>query len=197
LDIFKSPLIIFAFGILAGILLLLIIRPEAKCDPVVFESNQGCIEGSDIATSSAKNMMVDVSGAVSNPGVYKLPEGSRVSDAVSAAGGLAEDKVNKELVSQGVNLAQIVHDGEKIYIPFQSDSLPISHSGSVISATDAAGMVSINNATFSELVSLPDIGEVRAKKIIDNRPYSKIEDLVEQKIIFQSTFDKIKDKIVL
>ncbi len=136
-------------------------------------------------------LVVDVAGQVEKPGVYKLPSGSRIGDAIVLAGGLSAD-ADREWVSKTLNMAQEVKDGEKVYIPGQSDN-PVSQSGGG-SATQS-GLVNINTASASELDNLEGIGEVRAQAIIANRPYASTGEIVEKAKVPQSVYDKIKDRL--
>lgn len=151
---------------------------------------------------SQKMISVDVSGAVAAPGVYKLKDGSRIEDVVMAAGGFTE-LVNKEYVSKYLNMAQKLSDGSKVYVPFAGEQVSGSQgSGTVagttaLSGTSASVKVNINTASQVELEALPDIGATRASKIISERPYKEVEDLLNKKIIGKSVFEKIKDSIVV
>lgn len=138
-------------------------------------------------------VVVDVAGAVEKPGVYKLPSGSRIGDALVVAGGLAAT-ADREWVAKTINLAESVKDGGKIYIP-EKDVNNVATSQQTNVLTKASGKVNINTASESELDSLPGIGGARAKTIIDNRPYGNIEELVGKAKIPQSVYDKIKDSI--
>jgi competence protein ComEA len=123
-----------------------------------------------------------------------LDADARVHDALVAAGGLTENADRK-----AVNLAAKIADGQKIYIPAIGES-PVQVLGSTVSGssgTDGSGLVSVNNASQSELESLPGIGPVTSQKIIDGRPYSSIEDLVSKKVVGQKTYDKIISLISL
>ncbi|MFH1955329.1 MAG: helix-hairpin-helix domain-containing protein [Patescibacteria group bacterium] len=181
----------FILGIVVGVLGFLIVTPSKKCDPVVFTKVGGCEDVKGVLSE----IVVDVSGAVVNPGIYKFPQESRISDAIKSAGGVLEDKVNKEYLSKNVNLAQVLQDSAKVYIPFEGDLSQTYHFGS---GTSVSGGVNINTASESELDSkLTGIGPVYAKKIVDNRPYSKIEELYEKNIIPKATFEKIKGEIVV
>lgn len=149
-----------------------------------------------------KEISVDVSGAVVSPGVYKLNEGARIEDAIAAAGGLSE-KANGEYISKFLNMAQKLSDGTKVYVPTSGDSPPVSAGGGsgagqgVVAGTNIQGKVNINTGTQAELEALPGIGPVTASKIISNRPYKQVEDLLNLKIVNKSTFEKIKDSLVL
>jgi len=147
------------------------------------------------AVSPTKNMeeqvVVDVEGAVIKPGVYKLGPESRFLDALAAAGGLS-DEADRDYVEKNINLAKKVSDGLKIYVPRVGEEI-LSSSG--LSGSSASSTININTASTGDLESLPGIGAVTAQKIITGRPYSSIDDLLNRKIVGQSTFDKIKEKI--
>ncbi len=151
-----------------------------------------------LVTTSQKTLSVDVSGAVSKPGVYDLSDGSRIEDAVALAGGFTEG-VNKEYISKSLNMAQKLSDGTKIYIPFEGEQPARIATQSVAGGgnTSNNSSVNINTATQAELESLPGIGPVTASKIISDRPYQTIEDLLNKKIVSKTVFDKIKDQLVL
>lgn len=140
--------------------------------------------------SGIKQISIDVSGAVVNPGVYQLEENSRVEDAVLSAGGFAEN-ANGEYISRNLNMALKLSDGMKIYIPIAGEK----YSGAVGSVAGVKTIININTATQAELEALSGIGPVTAAKIISARPYTKIEDLLTLKIISKKVFDKIKDLI--
>lgn len=137
---------------------------------------------------------VDVAGAVEKPGVYKLPSGSRNGDALVMAGGLSA-KADREWVAKSLNLAEVVKDGGKIYIPRQLGNSDIQRIGESVNQTSAK--VNINTASLGELDSLVGIGEARARTILDNRPYANTQELVSKAKIPQSVYDKIKDSIVV
>lgn len=143
-----------------------------------------------------KPIVVHITGAVPRPGVYALPQGARVQDAVSAAGGfLAEaDKEN-------LNLAQLLEDGEKLDIPFVAGFSPVIPTAvpEVIQATTE--LININTATSFELDTLPGIGPTTAQKIIDyrtqNGPFLSIEDIINVSGIGPGTYERIKDLITV
>ena len=166
-----------------------VLAPE-KVKVEIVKSNIG---NSDTVISEMQ-IVVDIAGAVEKPGVYKLPSGSRIGDALVMAGGLSA-KADREWVAKTMNLAEVVEDGEKVYIPaIQIISDSVSQKVSV-SESQKSGKVNINTASESELDSLEGVGEVRSKLILDNRPYSKVSDLVEKAKIPESVYEKIKDKI--
>lgn len=144
---------------------------------------------------SKKLISVDVSGAVAKVGVYQLAEGSRIEEAIAAAGGF-NDQANQEYISKHLNMAQRLMDGTKVYVP----SVGETWSSSIQTGTNVAGAqtlttVNINTATQAELEALPGIGPVAASKIISNRPYQRAEELLSKKVIGKATFEKIKDAI--
>lgn len=144
----------------------------------------------------SSKVLVDVAGAVKDPGVYELDANARVEDAVTGAGGLSNDADN-EYIAKYINMAQKVSDGGKIYIPKVGEKVSTGAVTLGVSTAAASSQVNVNSATQAELEALPGIGEVTASKIISGRPYSKIEDLLNQKIVSKSTYEKIKDSIVV
>ena len=133
------------------------------------------------------DVYVDVAGAVQNPGMFKLSAGSRVNDALTAAGGLSEE-ADRDWLETTLNLAAKVSDGDKLFIPTIRETEE---------KVGASGKININTAGSAELDTLYGVGPATAQKIIDGRPYSKIEDLVAKKAVSQTVFDRIKDEISL
>ena len=133
---------------------------------------------------------VDVEGEVTNPGVYKLNRESRIDDAITAAGGLTAE-ADVTWVEKNVNRAQILTDGVKIYIPNKQTSISFQD------ASDADVKIKINSATQKELEDLPGIGPVTAEKIINGRPFNRIEELTERKIISVRVWEDIKNMVEL
>lgn len=138
-----------------------------------------------------QSIVVDIEGAVIKPGVYKLSSDSRIVDVLAAAGGMSEE-ADREWVEKNINLAKLAQDGLKIYIPRIGEEILSSGEGAT-SQTNAT--ININTASASDLDTLPGVGAVTADKIISGRPYETVDDLLERKILSQSVFDKIKDKI--
>ncbi|MBI4039196.1 helix-hairpin-helix domain-containing protein [Candidatus Daviesbacteria bacterium] len=143
---------------------------------------------------SQKTISVDVSGAVNKPGVYRLTESSRIEDAIKIAGGFSQNS-NQEYISKYLNMAQKLSDGSKIYVPLEGEQ--ISNSPSAVMSATHDSKVNINTATQAELEALPGVGPVTASKIISDRPYQAVEDLLNKKIINKSTFEKIKDVTII
>jgi competence protein ComEA len=143
---------------------------------------------------------VELSGAVKSPGVYKLDLGSRVEDLLAKGGSLTEG-ADAEWVEKYLNRASVLIDGQKIYIPDQSEQSGVesdNNAGGDQTVNQVFGAVSeervnINTASQNELEALYGIGPVYAKKIIDNRPYSNIEELLDRKIVTQKIYDGNRD----
>ncbi|OGH06581.1 MAG: hypothetical protein A2171_01560, partial [Candidatus Levybacteria bacterium RBG_13_35_9] len=153
-----------------------------KSSDIKFETNS--------ASVSTENLIaVDIEGEVSKPGVYRLKQNSIIQDALVASGGLTA-LADREWVSRNLNLALKLSDGQKIYIPKQGETASGTALGlSVAGLTD---LINVNLASENELDKLPGIGPVTAGKIISQRPYSTIEDLLSKKVISQKVFDQIK-----
>lgn len=140
-------------------------------------------------TVSALQIYVDIGGAVKNPQVVELPEGSRVEDAIEAAGGLT-DKADLT----DINRAAFLEDGEKVYIPEVYDEDDVGDS-----QVRGDGKININTADFEELQELNGVGPATAEKIIgyreENGRFSSIEDIKNVSGIGEKTFEKFKDDI--
>src|SRR3989344_4108754 len=155
-------------------------------------------------------IVIDVSGAVINPGVYELNAGSRINDALNIAGGLSNE-ADSRYFYRNYNLSAFIYDQEKIYIPyfweirsgiFTENTRILNYLSAIPSIENAEttkpdDKININSATIDELDELPGIGVVTAQKIIENRPYSSIDELQSKKVVNKSVFENIKDEIVL
>lgn len=146
---------------------------------------------------AAAELCVHVDGAVESPGVYSLPAGSRVVDAVEAAGGMAGDAR-----SSGVNLAQVLVDGQQVVIPGADDEVaPAAAATAVPEGQVAGGPVNVNTAGVAELTTLDGIGEATAEKIIADReangPFVSIDDLKRVSGIGDKKLEAIRDDVCL
>ena len=145
----------------------------------------------EIESISMQTLMVDVAGAVVNPGVYSLPLNARVVEAIKAAGGL-----KKGADTSDINQARILKDGEQIYVY----PAALSGNGGVSrAAIRKNGPIMINRATVKDFESLDGIGAVLANRIVTyrktNGPFSAIEDLLKVPGIGQSKFAQFKEKL--
>ncbi|OGM19498.1 hypothetical protein A2686_01875 [Candidatus Woesebacteria bacterium RIFCSPHIGHO2_01_FULL_38_10] len=151
--------------------------------------------------SDVHELIVEISGAVENPGVYKLGNLSRVEDLLIAAGGLSAE-ADRVWVEKMINRAGKLTDGQKIYIPEHSDSASANFtSGSEAilggGSQEAGELININSASQKQLESLPGIGPVYAQNIIEQRPYSSVEELLSKGILKKYVYEKIKDKVTV
>ncbi len=196
--LFKQNLLIsglFAIGVVC-LLVGLIQYFSPKSETITFESAQE-VKSASTELEQNKHIFVDVSGEVNNPGLYEFEPQKRVKDALDKAGGLSSE-ADSTYISKNLNLAAPLADGMKIYIPRagEQSAAQLVTSGS---GTDTGGsnIISINNSSQSELEELSGVGPVTAQKIISNRPYGSLEELVSKKSIGQSLFSRIKDQISL
>lgn len=147
-------------------------------------------------------VVVEISGAVEKPGVYKLAGGSRIDDLLILAGGLSAD-ANRSWVEKTINRASKLVDGTKYYIPRegdQSEVLSANTGGGIKLDQDNFGgqgssLININSASLTQLDTLPGIGPVYGQNIIEQRPYSNIEELLSREVLRPSTYEKIKNLI--
>lgn len=157
-------------------------------------------------------IQVDISGAVESPGVYCFENGSSVIDAVKRANGFKQEAGYK-YISMRINLATVMIDNSKIYIPYEQDydckllSFTLPKEIIDISTPDVLPdesenetqreCISINTATNEELDSLDGVGPSTALKIIEGRPYTNIDELLNVSGIGEATLNKFRDLICL
>jgi competence protein ComEA len=146
-----------------------------------------------------ESIYVYVCGAVARPGVYELGKGSRLYEAVDMAGGMSDDADKTYL-----NMARELTDGEQVVVYTESEVESLKEQAIVeqsIAAEEKSGLVNINTADISELVTLSGIGQSRAEAIIDyrekNGAFGSIEDIKNVDGIKDGLFSKIKDKITV
>ena len=192
---------------------------EENADDSIEEASDALADNTEktenIETNDSQSFVVYVSGYVNNPGVYELSAGSRVIDAIDAAGGYS-----KEAYDNYLNLASLISDGQMIYVPSEEEVESGSIERGVASGADGSGaggvtggngggnggnssgsgaLVNINQASREELMTLPGIGESKADKIIayreENGRFSTPEGIMEISGIKDGLYNKIKDKI--
>lgn len=163
------------------------------------EANAQAEEATVSTEETAAMIYVDVGGEVKDPSVVELPDGSRVTDAITAAGGLTEQA---DLTD--INRAAFVSDGEKIYIPSQvseleDDGLSVGEGDGGGTAKSSDGRININTADSTQLQELTGVGPATAEKIIDYRKqngrFQSIEDIKNVSGIGDKTYEKLKDHI--
>lgn len=192
---------------------------EENADDSIEEASDALADNTEktenIETNDSQSFVVYVSGYVNNPGVYELSAGSRVIDAIDAAGGYS-----KEAYDNYLNLASLISDGQMIYVPSEEEIESGSIERGVASGADGSGaggvtggngggnggnssdsgtLVNINQASKEELMTLPGIGESKADKIIAYREangrFNSPEGIMEISGIKDGLYNKIKDKI--
>ena len=145
-------------------------------------------------------LVIDIGGAVVDPGVYRLPADSRVGDAIAIAGGYGP-RVDAGRVAAELNLAAPLTDGQHLTVPSRDDIAPSgSANGPASGGTTTGGLIDLNRATTTELDTLPGIGPVTAAKIVASRgssPFTTIQDLRDRKLIGQKTFDGLRDLVIV
>lgn len=176
-------IIILAIILISSLIIKCTAKPNTK---VIADDNKN----KDVKTEKLEdNIIIDISGEIKNPGIYKMKGKVRLYEIIDKAGGLKE-----EANINSINQARYVKDGEKIIIPSSRNSQGMDKE----SISNENNLVNINTASKEELLELPGIGEVTAEKIInyrDNNNFTKIEDLKNVNGIGTATYNKLKDLI--
>ena len=202
----KKLLYLLLCLLLLGLVLRLTLKGPGS-DPITkiaATDDQGVApEGETVKETSETEtgvIIVHVTGAVKNSGVYTLPEGSRVFHAVDEAGGALEDADLER-----INLAQPLYDGQPVFVPRKGDDSLSGPEGLISSPGEfaAAGgqKININTANKSQLETLPGIGNVKAQSIISHRekngPFRSIEELLNVNGIGEKTLDVIRELVTV
>ncbi|MFN7035814.1 MAG: helix-hairpin-helix domain-containing protein [Bellilinea sp.] len=180
------------FGILIGLLaagLILLISAPSQSAPILI-----------LPTPTPSAIAIHITGQVQQPGLYRLPAGSRVEDALLAAGGLT-----RQADVDQINLAARLSDGQKLVVPEKGAILSLNYidptQSTAHSNEDNLRLIDLNSATQQELESLPGIGQAKASEIIAYRQkigrFVTIEEILNVPGIGSALFEKIKDYITV
>jgi competence protein ComEA len=173
-----------------GVAAFVALSPNGRVEVVSGPAESGSVE----SRPSAQMLVVQVAGAVVRPGVFSLPVGSRVADAIRAAGGYSPD-VDPRLAETKLNLASKLQDAELIAVPRLGES-----SGTAPAEAATSGPINLNSATPEQLDALPGIGPATATKIIASRgekPFASVDDLVTRKLVTAATLAKFRDQVTV
>lgn len=159
---------------------------DKESETIEIESDEDEIESNEVVNT----VIIDIDGAVNNPGVYEFPEGARVSDAITIAGGLTDNAD-----TSSINRARKLIDEDKIYIPEIGEEITIETVNTINNEK-----ININTASKEQLMSLKGIGPAYSQNIIDYRKINKFDNIEEIKQVSgigEKTFEKIKDYITV
>lgn len=202
-------ILIFISFVIIFISLAIFIYTSNQEEKVSFEEDQKKQINAQLPITN--KIYIDVSGAVEKPDVYEVSLGARLKDVLVLANGLSAD-ADRDFFARNFNLARILIDQEKVYIPskwevaqglFQESVFVVNQiqprlkNEEMLRQEIATDKININTASLEELDSLPAVGKVTAQKIIDNRPYNSVDELLTKKIVKKSVYEKIKDLVVV
>ena len=215
----------YLYGIaILGIIIIafiLLLRPKAEVQTANVKLEQLEVQPKEEVVNNVK---IDIKGNIQNPGVYEMPEGSRVIDAINMAGGLLENS-NTSLINLSQKLKdemiiiiytndqieQYKNDNKKIeYVYVEVEKCPDTINDACINKSEETqqqadnttnSLISINDASIEQLTTLPGIGKSKANDIIgyrnQNGKFQTIDDIKKVKGIGESVFEKIKDSITI
>ena len=196
----RIKMICFTIGLMMAVLLAGCSGKQDARTVELSEAKEGSVaeekeeETEYSAIEENEDIYVHVCGEVNQPGVYCLPAGSRLYEAIEAAGGLKEGAA-----AESLNQAQEAKDGQQIYVPSIEESLKEGVSGEGEPAEASDGKINLNTAAKEQLMTLTGIGEAKAAAIIryreENGGFQSIEELMEVEGIKEGVFNKIKDQI--
>ena len=201
---YKIIVICTCLGLLVGGFFLLKPAPQTPVKETNLQAEVAAVSKDSSTEKEEKEepveqdlITVDVKGAVKSPGIYDLPVGSRVNDAVQKAGGLTEQADSKSL-----NLAQKVNDEALVYVPTKGEEAASQQAGSgAASSTSKEKKVNINKASLEELKQVKGLGGKRAQDIIDHREsngkFKSVDELKKVSGIGAKTIEKLKDYVTV
>jgi competence protein ComEA len=147
-------------------------------------------------------LVVEIVGAVTRPGVYRLPAGTRIGDLVDAAGGYGP-RVDVDRASRELNLAALLADGDQVRVPSRDDAaatVDTTGTGGGAVPGGSGSLVDLNAATSAELEALPGIGPATAGKIIaarEEHPFTAVDELRSRGVLGEKTFEKVRDLVAV
>lgn len=202
---YKIIVICTGLGLLVGGFFLLKPAPQTPVKETNLQAEVAAVSKDSSTEKEVKKeepleqdlITVDVKGAVKSPGIYDLPVGSRVNDAVQKAGGLTEQADSKSL-----NLAQKVSDEALVYVPTKGEEAVSQQTGSgTASSTSKEKKVNLNKASLEELKQVKGLGGKRAQDIIDHREangkFKSVDELKKVSGIGGKTIEKLKDYVTV
>jgi competence protein ComEA len=160
--------------------------PFAETEPAAIVPAAGAM------TEAAPSLVVDVAGAVVDPGLHRLQPGDRVGDAIEAAGGFAP-RADLAAASASLNLARPLEDGAKVWVPELGIDRPAT-----AGAASVDGRIDLNGATSAELEALPGIGPVTAGKIIaarEDQRFGAVRELRSRGLVGEKVYEDVKDLV--
>lgn len=201
---YKIIVICTGLGLLVGGFFLLKPAPQTPVKETNLQAEVAAVSKDSSTEKEVKEepveqdlITVDVKGAVKAPGIYDLPVGSRVNDAVQKAGGLTEQADSKSL-----NLAQKVSDEALVYVPTKGEEAANQQTASgTASSTSKDKKVNLNKASLEELKQVKGLGGKRAQDIIDHREtngkFKSVDELKKVSGIGAKTIEKLKDYVTV
>ena len=202
---YKIIVICTGLGLLVGGFFLLKPTPQTPVKETNLQAEVAAVSKDSVFENEVKKeepveqdlITVDVKGAVKAPGIYDLPVGSRVNDAVQKAGGLTEQADSKSL-----NLAQKVSDEALVYVPTKGEEAASQQTASgTASSTSKEKKINLNKASLEELKQVKGLGGKRAQDIIDHREsngkFKSVDELKKVSGIGAKTIEKLKDYVTV
>ena len=161
----------------------------------------GALAGSPAVQASADPtaLLVDVQGGVRQPGLVQLAPGSRVADAIAAAGGYS-DLADLLVAAASVNLAAPITDGQQVFVPLAGVATAGGGGNGAAGGGSGGGLLNLNTASADELDALPGIGPVTVQKIVDARTeqrFATLDELVDRKVLNRGQLDDIRDLVTV
>ena len=204
---YKIIVICTGLGLLVGGFFLLKPAPQTPVKETNLQAEVVAVSKDSVSEKEVKKeekeepveqdlITVDVKGAVKSPGIYDLPVGSRVNDAVQKAGGLTDQADSKSL-----NLAQKVSDEALVYVPTKGEEASQQSGSGATSSTSKEKKVNLNKASLEELKQVKGLGGKRAQDIIDHREangkFKSVDELKKVSGIGAKTIEKLKDYVTV